>query len=858
MYINGSLLKKAFGLFSSKRSRVVCVASFLVIFGIFLVFKPSFASFSGVVLGIVGWLVEIWVWLMGQLIALIVYVLVAVANYNNFSGSEAVSTGWVIVRDIANMFFVIIFLLIAFGTMLGVSQYHYSKTLPRLLLMAILINFSKTIAGLMIDFSQVIMMTFVNGFSAAAGGNFLEVLQISHLTEIRAMPGEDVTTDNWDAVGGLILASVVATVSVVVMTIMAMVLVMRIVMLWLLVVISPLAFFVSAVPSTSISGKFNEWMKMFTAELVVGPVLAFFIWLSLAVVSSVGADADRIASTATIEEHVEIAGGEAGVQKIGESVSAISSGIGDESVMIKYMIGLGMLIGGLVMAKQAGAAGSGMAGAGIGFMKKYGTKTAKWVGKTTYGAAEGRTRGVREKAYSGLSRAGIPLASGFATKRLGKLRGKRKEESGEAAGIIGGLNEKETNARYSYLKKKGGFLRTEKENAQFSQLEENIAQGAMFKDDLTSDERQRHQDVLKGMKKRAEATGDKTLYEKIDKFKKMRPDLLDDKDHEETMGSYATTLEMAQKISLKALNPDTAGGKNTLDSIHSNKETWDSFYRNASGAKKELMKKYLDSFDENQQLNPESSNYEKDVAKRRAFVQSRSDEQLKGMDSKLLTPEVIKDMTGHQVEVMLTADKIKVDSVDVSDATMAGQIAQHGTARFKEDVQRKAGKEYISALQTNKKDNYNAGPNGYDAPTLAVSKEILRTGGGAEASFNVNVNTGNFGTDERGGQDMVSFDNALREEKGGDPVLALDLKPEEIKGQVEQVIKDALYDTNALRKVARSARTDNQKESLELIIQNVYEEAKDKKDDDMMRFMERTRGIRNNIPKEMKQRGGRP
>ena len=167
-------------------------------------------------------------------------------------------------RDVANMFFVVVFLIIAFGTILGeglAQNYHYKKALPRLLIMAILINFSKTIAGLFIDFSQVIMMTFVNGFSQAAGGNFLEVLQIDQLTALRTLPadpatGESPVTTQADAVAGLLLAGAVATLSVVVMVVMTMVLAMRMVMLWMLVVVSPLTFFASTVPSKKINQQY--------------------------------------------------------------------------------------------------------------------------------------------------------------------------------------------------------------------------------------------------------------------------------------------------------------------------------------------------------------------------------------------------------------------------------------------------------------------------------------------------------------------------------------------------------------------------------------------------------------------------
>jgi hypothetical protein len=84
-----------------------------------------------------------------------------VLSYQNFIGSEAVIQGWVIVRDLSNMFFVVILLVIAFATILHIENYNYKKWLPKLILMAVLINFSKTICGLLIDVAQIVMLTLL-------------------------------------------------------------------------------------------------------------------------------------------------------------------------------------------------------------------------------------------------------------------------------------------------------------------------------------------------------------------------------------------------------------------------------------------------------------------------------------------------------------------------------------------------------------------------------------------------------------------------------------------------------------------------------------------------------------------------
>ena len=125
------------------------------------------AMVIGAVIGtVINWL--------GKLLVGIFQVTTWIFQYNEFIKSPAVKQGWAVVRDLCNMFFVVVLLIIAFATILRVEAYHYKKLLPRLVIMAVLINFSKTICGLFIDFRQVVMLTFVNGFANALGGELAE------------------------------------------------------------------------------------------------------------------------------------------------------------------------------------------------------------------------------------------------------------------------------------------------------------------------------------------------------------------------------------------------------------------------------------------------------------------------------------------------------------------------------------------------------------------------------------------------------------------------------------------------------------------------------------------------------------
>src|SRR5574344_497235 len=109
---------------------------FLFVLHCFLVAGAANAGISVAVATFMGWIVYGIVWALGHLLTLMMNVLVWIAQWSNFINAPAVVSGWKIVRDICNMFFVVIMLIIAFATILRVKDYTYEKLLPKLIIMA--------------------------------------------------------------------------------------------------------------------------------------------------------------------------------------------------------------------------------------------------------------------------------------------------------------------------------------------------------------------------------------------------------------------------------------------------------------------------------------------------------------------------------------------------------------------------------------------------------------------------------------------------------------------------------------------------------------------------------------------------
>jgi len=302
---------------------------------------------------VLGFIAMIITSVVGLLITLLVKIIINVAQYNEFINVPAVNTGWVIIRDIFNMFFILILLVIAFATILRVESYNAKKLLPKLLIAAVLINFSKTIFGLIIDFAQVIMLTFVSAF-AQGHGMFIAMFNVDKLLSFDTnciKKGEYFTT--WSTVVAIIGGVIASLITLIVMAIFLAILVMRVIMLWIYVILSPIVIMGSAFPFLQ---KYSSqiWQD-FIKQVIVGPVLAFFIWLALII-----ADSSSIGS--------DIGFFDAQTDEICAGANAFFS----EGNFQKFIITVGFLVGGLMVAQQIGGAAGGLAGKGLGWAKKVG------------------------------------------------------------------------------------------------------------------------------------------------------------------------------------------------------------------------------------------------------------------------------------------------------------------------------------------------------------------------------------------------------------------------------------------------------------------------------------------------------
>ena len=196
---------------------------------------------------------------------------------------------WSIMRNFANVVFVIGFLVVIYSqiTNVGLSNYNIKKMLPRLIIAAILVNISYWICAIAVDASNVL------GYS-------IERLFMSIHDSVIGTGGNQWSVISWKSIAGFILsggtaalagalalhAALAGTVAGAIMLLLPVlagvllaifialvVVAARQAIITVLIIVSPLAFVAFLLPNTE--KYFKKWHELFTTMLIMFPMFAF-------------------------------------------------------------------------------------------------------------------------------------------------------------------------------------------------------------------------------------------------------------------------------------------------------------------------------------------------------------------------------------------------------------------------------------------------------------------------------------------------------------------------------------------------------------------------------------------------------
>jgi len=262
-----------------------------------------------------------------------------------------------------------------------------------------------------------------------------------------------------------------------VMVLLAIAFVWRIVVLWILIIMSPMAFFLGGIKDVfGAAGKsYEEWWSKFTSALTFGPVMCFFLWLSLA--ASAGSN---LATT----EDFPMPNSENSTDLPMETFSLDN--------FLGMFIALAILIAGMQQASSSAAALGGFASKMLS--EDMGKGLVKGLARSPFAAAGGFKK---ERAWANdKAKKGAMAASQFApdlTKGVGnalakggtKLSGVRGLGGlGNAMAAVGGNVVKGAKETQKENAKLGGEQFKERTKAQIAALDLSNANGTNAYDSL--------------------------------------------------------------------------------------------------------------------------------------------------------------------------------------------------------------------------------------------------------------------------------------------------------------------------------------------------------------------------------------
>lgn len=133
----------------------------------------------GTIAAIILFVTEITAAFLGGILALISFLfdmvvvefVIGMGKYINSTSAQAVRTAWTMIRDLANIGIIGGLVAIAIGTIIGSEKNGIQKNLARLLIAALLVNFSYFFAGAIIDASNFLSRTIYYEYLRETGGD---------------------------------------------------------------------------------------------------------------------------------------------------------------------------------------------------------------------------------------------------------------------------------------------------------------------------------------------------------------------------------------------------------------------------------------------------------------------------------------------------------------------------------------------------------------------------------------------------------------------------------------------------------------------------------------------------------------
>ena len=302
---------------------------------------------------------------------------------------QIINIGWGVFRDIANICFIFVLLAIAISTILQIESYNAKKMLAKVIIAALLLNFSLFFTKVVIDSSNILALqvcTKITGDvcnpnnlkDAGIAQTFIQGLGISGIYKVGADNGGDSVTNGKNAAQSLV-GSNLTTGNVLAVTLGGAVLILvtafvffaatilfiiRTVTLIFVMILSPVAFVARIFPNGDTY--FKDWSKTLINQSFFAPAYMLLLFIVVSIVSgNYGDYKDKLGISHSASLGTFLAGN-------GDAVGTVYA----------FVVIIGLMIGSLFIAKEMGAKGGDFA-RNIAGKASFGV--AGWTGRQTIG-----------------------------------------------------------------------------------------------------------------------------------------------------------------------------------------------------------------------------------------------------------------------------------------------------------------------------------------------------------------------------------------------------------------------------------------------------------------------------------------
>lgn len=241
----------------------------------------TLSTIPRLLVSIIAWFIRIINAVLAWVLSWAGYLLILMIGQGKFITSDIVKQAWPFVQGIANLGFIFALLYIALATTLRMESVSVSvqKLIPKLLIAALLVNFSLVIGGLLIDASRLLMAAEIKlmGNGSLDYNNFTaELTKKSNQTAATLASMSNIGGNDGSAlVLKMIQSSLFLGLLTLAIALIAINLFIRYVVLLILLILSPLAYLALALPKTSPYA--SQWWSMFIKWLLYGPIVLFFL-----------------------------------------------------------------------------------------------------------------------------------------------------------------------------------------------------------------------------------------------------------------------------------------------------------------------------------------------------------------------------------------------------------------------------------------------------------------------------------------------------------------------------------------------------------------------------------------------------